>query len=163
VRRAHRVDVEHAHVEPIERLQQTQTFVRGAMMVYLGGARGRADAQEKSERAVLRIAEKHHGRVTAVLVAADVPIAIDAAARALAASVARVVTARASAASRADQRCLRVELSTGAKAPAGGLTSAGLLIVNPPWTLEAELKTMLPALTAVLGRSRAAGFSLDHP
>jgi 23S rRNA (adenine2030-N6)-methyltransferase len=40
------------------------------------------------------------------------------------------------------------------------LTGAGLIIVNPPWTLEAELKRLLPALVAVLGRT-GSGYTLD--
>jgi 23S rRNA (adenine2030-N6)-methyltransferase len=40
------------------------------------------------------------------------------------------------------------------------LTGAGLIIVNPPWTLDAELKRMLPALVAVLGRA-GSGYTLD--
>jgi 23S rRNA (adenine2030-N6)-methyltransferase len=33
----------------------------------------------------------------------------------------------------------------------GGLAGSGLLVVNPPWTLEAELETLLPALARRLG------------
>jgi 23S rRNA (adenine2030-N6)-methyltransferase len=37
------------------------------------------------------------------------------------------------------------------------LQGSGLIIVNPPWTLEGELRTMLPALAQVLsGESRSA-------
>jgi len=75
------------------------------------------------------------------------------------AEVARVVAARSSQASR-DVRCLRFELSTG-DAVEGGLHTAGLLIVNPPWTLQGELKTMLPALSRALRRAQGARFSLE--
>ena len=75
------------------------------------------------------------------------------------AKVANVVAARSANASR-DGRCLQVELSTGGGAEVG-LRTAGLLVVNPPWTLAGELSTMLPALVAALGHSHAARFNLQ--
>jgi len=33
----------------------------------------------------------------------------------------------------------------------GGLAGSGLIIVNPPWGLEAELQVIMPALAARLG------------
>jgi 23S rRNA (adenine2030-N6)-methyltransferase len=38
-------------------------------------------------------------------------------------------------------KCLRIEFSVGPQTAEAGLASAGLLVVNPPWTLAAELKT----------------------
>jgi 23S rRNA (adenine2030-N6)-methyltransferase len=83
--------------------------------------------------------------------------------RALSAAVARTVAARSPTTSRHEIRCLRVELSVDRTTVAdrGGLYTGGLLIVNPPWTLAGELKTVLPALAAVLGRTSAARFSLE--
>lgn len=53
-------------------------------------------------------------------------------------------------------RILLAELELGSGDPAR-LGGSGLLIVNPPWTLEGELKTLLPALAAVLsGDARRA-------
>ena len=75
------------------------------------------------------------------------------------AEVARSVTACSPTAAR-DARCLRIELSTGA-AVDGGLQTAGLLIVNPPWTLPGELKVLLPVLTEALRRAPTACFSLE--
>jgi 23S rRNA (adenine2030-N6)-methyltransferase len=40
------------------------------------------------------------------------------------------------------------------------LTGAGLIIVNPPWKLAAELKLLLPSLAAGLGQS-GSGYTLD--
>jgi len=74
-------------------------------------------------------------------------------------SIARIVAAKRPNASH-DERCLRVELSTGAAADAG-LETAGLLIVNPPWTLTGELKIMLPALSRTLRRAKSGRFSLE--
>ena len=42
-----------------------------------------------------------------------------------------------------------------------GLTSAGLLIVNPPWTLATELRTILPELQKPLGQGGAGRFRLE--
>ena len=43
--------------------------------------------------------------------------------------------ARRSAAGAPPGKCLRLEFSVAPQAAEAGLTSAGLLIVNPPWTL----------------------------
>ncbi len=48
-------------------------------------------------------------------------------------------------------KCLRLEFSVAPQA--AGLNSAGLLIVNPPWTLAGELKAILPELEKPLGQS----------
>ena len=41
------------------------------------------------------------------------------------------------------------------------LNGCGLILVNPPWTLESELSVLLPALAAILGRDGKGGFRLD--
>ena len=41
------------------------------------------------------------------------------------------------------------------------LNGAGLVIVNPPFTLEAELRCVLPALSERLAQAEGAGFRLD--
>jgi 23S rRNA (adenine2030-N6)-methyltransferase len=83
--------------------------------------------------------------------------------RTFGADIARAVAAGKPATSRHDDSCLRVEFSV---APPGGgdatLRAAGLLIVNPPWTLAGELGKVLPALAAILGRTTGS-FSLDCP
>jgi 23S rRNA (adenine2030-N6)-methyltransferase len=61
---------------------------------------------------------------------------------------------------KAESKCLRLEFSVAPIDAARGLTSAGLLIVNPPWTLMAELKTILPELQKPLGQGGAARFRL---
>jgi 23S rRNA (adenine2030-N6)-methyltransferase len=45
---------------------------------------------------------------------------------------------------------LRLEFQTGAPAPRGPLTRCGLIIVNPPYRLEAEANIILPALVSCL-------------
>ena len=41
------------------------------------------------------------------------------------------------------------------------LNGCGLILVNPPWTLESELSVLLPALAGMLGRDGKGGFKLD--
>jgi 23S rRNA (adenine2030-N6)-methyltransferase len=60
-------------------------------------------------------------------------------------------------------RCLRLEFSVAPQAIGGALTSAGLLIVNPPWTLAGELKAILPELEKPLGQGGAGRFRLETP
>jgi 23S rRNA (adenine2030-N6)-methyltransferase len=44
-----------------------------------------------------------------------------------------------------------------------GLTETGLVILNPPFTLSAELEILMPFLVECLGEGRGAGFRLDVP
>jgi 23S rRNA (adenine2030-N6)-methyltransferase len=60
-------------------------------------------------------------------------------------------------------KCLRLEFSVAPQAAEGGLTSAGLLIVNPPWKLLGELKAILPELEKPLGQGGAGRFRLETP
>jgi 23S rRNA (adenine2030-N6)-methyltransferase len=60
------------------------------------------------------------------------------------------------------EKCVRVEFAVAAPRPDGGLTACGLVIVNPPWKLAAEIGTMAPALTAALGRDPARSCRLEE-
>jgi 23S rRNA (adenine2030-N6)-methyltransferase len=60
-------------------------------------------------------------------------------------------------------KCLRLEFSVAPHAAGAGLVSAGLLIVNPPWMLAAELKAILPELEKPLGQGGAGRFRLETP
>jgi 23S rRNA (adenine2030-N6)-methyltransferase len=55
---------------------------------------------------------------------------------------------------------LRAELAVAATPAEGPLGGCGLIVVNPPWTLERELAAMLPELAAILG-GRAGAHRLD--
>ncbi|MGB6055276.1 MAG: 23S rRNA (adenine(2030)-N(6))-methyltransferase RlmJ [Burkholderiaceae bacterium] len=56
---------------------------------------------------------------------------------------------------------LDATLSIGAPAPDGfGLRGSGMFILNPPWTLEATLRDLLPRLVELLGADAGAGFTL---
>ena len=58
-------------------------------------------------------------------------------------------------------KILRAELTVSALSDQGGLNGSGLILVNPPWTLEGELSALLPALAGCLGRGGKGGFTLD--
>ena len=60
-------------------------------------------------------------------------------------------------------KALRLEFSVAPQSAEAGLISAGLLIVNPPWTLAGELKAILPELEKPLGRGGAGRFRLETP
>ena len=60
-------------------------------------------------------------------------------------------------------QCLRLEFSVAPQAAGTALTSAGVLVVNPPWRLANELKTILPELEKPLGQGGAGRFRLQVP
>jgi 23S rRNA (adenine2030-N6)-methyltransferase len=60
-------------------------------------------------------------------------------------------------------KCLRLEFSAAPQAVGTALASAGLLIVNPPWTLMDELRAILPELEKPLGQGGAGRFRLETP
>jgi 23S rRNA (adenine2030-N6)-methyltransferase len=59
--------------------------------------------------------------------------------------------------------CLRLEFSVAPQQAGAALTSAGLLVVNPPWRLAAELRAILPELEKPLGQGGAGRFRLEVP
>ncbi len=61
-----------------------------------------------------------------------------------------------------EERCLRVEFSVAPQSGEAGLVSAGLLIVNPPWTLAGELKTILHELEKPLGQGGAGRYRVEN-
>ena len=60
-------------------------------------------------------------------------------------------------------KALRLEFSVAPQTAEAGLVSAGLLIVNPPWTLAGELKAILPELEKPLGQGGSGRFRLETP
>ena len=55
-------------------------------------------------------------------------------------------------------RLLRLELSVDRSIRTGGLSATGLLVINPPWTLEQEANLLLPALAARLAQGQNPGW-----
>jgi 23S rRNA (adenine2030-N6)-methyltransferase len=58
-------------------------------------------------------------------------------------------------------KILRAELIVSSLADPTRLNGSGLIVVNPPWTLEAELRLLLPVLADVLGREGQGRYTLD--
>jgi len=58
-------------------------------------------------------------------------------------------------------KILRTELMIRATSPEPRLDGTGMIIVNPPYTLDDELRTMLPALSKILTEEQNAGFTLE--
>jgi 23S rRNA (adenine2030-N6)-methyltransferase len=57
---------------------------------------------------------------------------------------------------------LRVELTVGGSPAPGRLRRCGLIVINPPWTLERDLSILLPALTVGLSLGRSGTFRIDR-
>ncbi len=60
-------------------------------------------------------------------------------------------------------KCLRLEFSVAPQEPNAALASTGLLIVNPPYPLQDELRIILPELERPLGQGGPARFRLEVP
>jgi 23S rRNA (adenine2030-N6)-methyltransferase len=59
-------------------------------------------------------------------------------------------------------KILRAELIVSPVSDPTRLNGSGLILVNPPWTLQAELAELLPALAGLLERQpKSGGFKLD--
>jgi 23S rRNA (adenine2030-N6)-methyltransferase len=58
-------------------------------------------------------------------------------------------------------RLLRLELTVGGSAAPSRLGSCGLIVANPPWTLERDLTILLPALAKCLSPRGGGSFRLD--
>jgi 23S rRNA (adenine2030-N6)-methyltransferase len=59
-------------------------------------------------------------------------------------------------------KCLRAELTVAAAQPDGGLNACGIIVVNPPWRLAADLEIIGPALVDLLGREAGRGYAVEH-
>ena len=58
-------------------------------------------------------------------------------------------------------KILRAELMIRDPSPEPKLDGTGMIIVNPPYTLDDELRTILPALSKILSDGKNSGFTLD--
>jgi 23S rRNA (adenine2030-N6)-methyltransferase len=59
------------------------------------------------------------------------------------------------------EKCIRLEFAVAAPRPGGGLQACGLVVVNPPWRLAAEIRVFTPALVNLLGCDDGRGYTLD--
>jgi 23S rRNA (adenine2030-N6)-methyltransferase len=59
------------------------------------------------------------------------------------------------------EKILRHELHAAPVRPDQGLSACGLIVVNPPWTLEAEMQILLPAFAQILGRQGLGRFRIE--
>ncbi len=59
-------------------------------------------------------------------------------------------------------RILRLELRIASAGVDDALSACGLFVVNPPWTLEREMRLLLPALAQALGRDGARVQRIDR-
>jgi 23S rRNA (adenine2030-N6)-methyltransferase len=62
----------------------------------------------------------------------------------------------------APDKRLRAEIAVATVKPQSGLSACGLIVLNPPWKLAAELAVILPALCDVLGRDAGRCYALDR-
>ena len=58
-------------------------------------------------------------------------------------------------------RVLRIEVEVRAPVDRRQLNGCGLLVINPPWTLPADMQVLLPALSERLGVGGGAGWRCD--
>jgi 23S rRNA (adenine2030-N6)-methyltransferase len=58
-------------------------------------------------------------------------------------------------------KMLRAELMVAPLSDPTRLNGCGLILVNPPWTLQSELSVLLPALAGILGHDGKGTFRLD--
>ena len=61
------------------------------------------------------------------------------------------------------RKVLDVRLAISAPFAGLGLTETGVLILNPPFSLRAELEVILPAIVACLAQGRGANFNMREP
>jgi 23S rRNA (adenine2030-N6)-methyltransferase len=59
-------------------------------------------------------------------------------------------------------KALRVEVTVAAVPADGALCACGVIAINPPWKLAAEIEIILPALVNLLGRDGGRGYTLDR-
>lgn len=55
----------------------------------------------------------------------------------------------------------RFELGLAPDSHAGGMTSSGMIVINPPWTLMKKMSQLLPKLAAALAGHEGAFFKCD--
>ena len=59
------------------------------------------------------------------------------------------------------RKILRIEMCVLPDSKEYGMTGSGMIVINPPWKLEQQMKELLPWLTEKLGQSPEASFKVD--
>jgi len=59
-------------------------------------------------------------------------------------------------------RIMRAEISLAGSGDPSRLSGCGLIVVNPPWTLEPELQVLLPGFVPILAGADRGGFRIDR-
>ena len=60
------------------------------------------------------------------------------------------------------EKCLRLEFTVAAAQPDGALSACGVIVVNPPWKLAADMEIIAPALVELLGRDPGRRYLVDR-
>jgi 23S rRNA (adenine2030-N6)-methyltransferase len=60
------------------------------------------------------------------------------------------------------EKCLQVEFAVARALPDGELNACGVIVVNPPWKLAADLEIVAPVLVDLLGREPGRGYAIDR-
>lgn len=58
-------------------------------------------------------------------------------------------------------KIMRIELSIRAPSAAPRLDGTGMIVVNPPYTLESDMQTLLPCLNQLLAEEKGSNFDLS--
>ena len=59
------------------------------------------------------------------------------------------------------RKILKIELSVRPDSDQRGMTASGMVVINPPWTLETQMKEILPYLTKTLVPEGIGGWTVD--
>jgi 23S rRNA A2030 N6-methylase RlmJ len=57
---------------------------------------------------------------------------------------------------------VRRDVDAGLAQPQSGMSACGVIVLNPPWKVAAELAVVLPVLMDVLGRDAGRFYAIDR-
>ena len=59
------------------------------------------------------------------------------------------------------RKILQIELAVRPDSDQRGMTASGMIVINPPWTLEKQMKSILPYLSTVLAPQGTDSWSVN--
>lgn len=59
------------------------------------------------------------------------------------------------------RKILQIELAVRPDSDQRGMTASGMIVINPPWTLEKQMKSILPYLSTALAPQGTGGWSVN--